>query len=441
MVGRNKRDSSTRILVFPSCSEPGLEIVRALIDQPGLEVIGGSSLPAYRDPSFLFLKTHLSVPWLGSEGFQKSFAKILRDHLIQVVFPATDALIAQLSRTNIGDVKIIAPRPEVAEILLSKSKTYTRLKNAVPIPHIYEVDEAVDFPAYAKPTEEAGMRGHMQVNDAEELAIARQRGLLVTEFLPGEEFEVNCLSDLDGNLLYSNIRRFGRRLGGSILDSQRVEDATMTAYVESIASELRIEGPWFAQFKRNRDGMPVLMEANARIGGGSGLNRYCGVNIPLFAVKLFTGQTITKLRASGQVAVARCLQFLVNIEPIKLVVWDLSSFLRTDDKINPKVMACLFDLKNRGIRQHLLCRAGVEIRQFLKDRKVPDVFERIIEVQKGDLSGYLGSLRRLCQRPFRQNVFVTRTFDANRQAIQKELPEIRIVTPDVLELLGLERIF
>lgn|GEM_PF-2838324 len=40
----------------------------------------------------------------------------------------------------------------------------------------------------------------------------------MTEFLPGEEYEVNCLSDLQGSLLYANIRRFGRRMGGHVLE-------------------------------------------------------------------------------------------------------------------------------------------------------------------------------------------------------------------------------
>ena len=267
--------------MFPTCSEPGLEIVRALIDQPGMEIVGGSSLPPSQDPSSLILRHHVTIPWLGAGEFHDALMNILRDYSIQVVFPATDSLIAALSRTDMGDVVLVAPSPDVSEICLSKLKTYERLEGVVPVPRVYEDDGEVEFPAYAKPLEEAGMRGHMQVNDPEDLRIARKRDLLVTEFLPGEEYEVNCLSDLQGSLLYANIRRLGRRVGGHVLDSQSLEDEDMTTNVEAIAAELRIEGPWFAQFKRDRQGRPVLIEVNARIGGGSGLNRFGGVNLPL----------------------------------------------------------------------------------------------------------------------------------------------------------------
>ena len=182
-----ERTGPIRVLVFPACSEPGLEIVRALIDQPCLEIVGGSSLRPSHDPSTQILKHHVTLPWLGTEEFQDALMKVLSDHGIQVVFPAADSLIAALSHMDMGDAVLVAPRPELAEICLSKRKTHERLEGVVPVPRVYQADAEVEFPAYAKPLEEAGMRGHMRVNDPEDLRIARKRDLLVTEFLPGEE--------------------------------------------------------------------------------------------------------------------------------------------------------------------------------------------------------------------------------------------------------------
>ena len=109
--------------MFPSCSEPGLEIVRALIDQAGLEIVGGSSLAPSRDPSSLILRHHVTIPWLGAGEFHDALANVLRDYRIQVVFPATDGLIEELSRTDAGGVTVVAPRSEISEICLSKLKT------------------------------------------------------------------------------------------------------------------------------------------------------------------------------------------------------------------------------------------------------------------------------------------------------------------------------
>ncbi len=425
-----------RVLVFPSCSEPGLEIVRALIDQPGLEVVGGSSLPPARDPSSLILRYYVTLPWLGAGDFHDALAETLRAYRIQVLFPATDSLIAALSRWDMRDVALVAPRPEVAGMCLSKSKTYERLDGVVPVPRVYEEDGDVEFPAYAKPREEAGMRGHMRVNDPEDLRIARKKGLIVTEFLPGEEYEVNCLSDLRGGLLYAHIRRLGRRVAGHVLDSQSVDDARMTTCVEAIARELRIEGPWFAQFKRSREDCPVLIEVNARIGGGSGLNRFCGVNLPLLSVRLFTGQSFPKPKVSRQIAVTRSLQFYVHTEPIDRVVWNLSALTRSEGKVNPRAMACLFDLKNRGIRQDLLYPAGMDVRRFLREQEIPACFEEIVCYGEAEQGGCTEAFRRLCPEPNGKSVWVTGGTDPAPQEIQEQLPGIRVVTPDTLEMLG-----
>jgi hypothetical protein len=435
-----KRTGPIRVLVFPTCSEPGLEIVRALLDQPGLEIVGGSSLPPSQDPSSLILRHHVTIPWLGAGEFRDALMNILGDYRIQVVFPATDGLIAALSRTDMGDVVLVAPRPDITEICLSKLKTYERLQGVVPVPRIYQDDGEVELPAYAKPLEEAGMRGHMRVNDPEDLRIARKRDLLVTEFLPGEEYEVNCLSDLHGDLLYANIRRLGRRVGGHVLDSQTVLDPHMTTYVEAIAAGLRIEGPWFAQFKRNRQDRPVLIEVNARIGGGSGLNRFGGVNLPLLAVKLFTGQSIPKRIVSRQVAVTRSLKFYVNTESIDRVVWTWSSLTRSDGKVNPRAMACLFDLKNRGIRQHLIHPAEVDVRHFLKEEEIPCFFEEILPYGEEGQGGCVATLHRLYGDPSGRDVFVTDGTDPSPHEIREQLPAILVATPDTLEILGWERL-
>jgi len=101
---KKEQTGPLRVLVFPTCSEPGLEIVRALIDQPGLEIVGGSSLPPSQDPSSLILRHHVTIPWLGAGEFRDALMNILGDYRIQVVFPATDGLIAALSGTDMGDV-------------------------------------------------------------------------------------------------------------------------------------------------------------------------------------------------------------------------------------------------------------------------------------------------------------------------------------------------
>ena len=225
-----------------------------------------------------------------------------------------------------------------------------------------------------------------------------------------------------------------------MLDSQSVEDTEMTAYVEAIAEELRIEGPWFAQFKRNRQDRPALVEVNARIGGGSGLNRFGGVNLPLLAVKLFAGQSIPERIGGGPVSVTRSLQFYVNTEPIHRVVWQWDSLTRRDGKVNPRAMACLFDLKNRGIRQCLIHPVGEDVSRLLKEAGIPCFFEEILPCGKEGRDGWEEALLHLCGEPSERDVFVTKGSDPSPQTVRERFPDLLVATPDTLELLGWEKL-
>ena len=180
---------------------------------------------------------------------------------------------------------------------------------------------------------------------------------------------------------------------------------------------------------------------NARIGGGSGLNRFCGVNLPLLAVRLFKGRSIRKPVASGQAAVSRSLQFYVHTEPFDRVVWKLGSLTRSDGKVNPRAVACLFDLRNRGVRQFLLHPAGMKARSLLEEAGIPCFFEEILpyEGKEGE-RGWVAGLRLLCGDPSRRCVCVTDGTDPTAQEIHEQIPELLLATPDTLEMLGWERV-
>jgi hypothetical protein len=168
------------------------------------------------------------------------------------------------------------------------------------------------------------------------------------------------------------------------------------------------------------------------------LNRFGGVNLSLLAVKLFTGQPVHKPILTGPVEVSRSLQFFVHTEPIQRVVWKWSVLTRRDGKPDPRVMACLYDLRNRGIPQHLVYQVETDIGRFLGDRGIPRFFEKMVSYGDERLESWHDALCGLCSEPFRESVFVTDGLDPSQQEVQEQLPGIRIATPDALELLGTE---
>lgn len=424
----------TRTLVFPSCNEPGLEVVQALAKSNKIEVVGGSSIDPEFDPSRWILRHHLQCPPLSAPNFRPAFEALLRQHRIEMVFPTTDGLVAEFSRWNVDGVRFVATNAEAANIFLSKSRTYERLSTVVPVPDRFDAGATV-FPAYAKPDVGGGGRGHLVLHGPEELRLAVRDGLLMTEYLPGPEFTVDCINDLNGNLLFANVRLRGHIGRGIALGTCSVAHRDIAAHVDAIARAVRIEGPWFAQFKLAADGQPKLTEVNVRVAGSMGLTRLSGVNIPAMAVFLFLGHKVVVPRPMNGIAINRCLKNIGTIDDFSWVVWDLEdTLLRKDRRPDPDLVAVLYDLANRGKRQLLLSLHPDPKGQIL-EHKLPGLF---VEVRSSrDKPGDLAELVTTHGIDLRDCIVINDS-NSERLAFEKRFPDLRILSPDAVEVLGRE---
>jgi hypothetical protein len=289
---------------------------------------------------------------------------------------------------------------------------------------------------FAKPDDGSGSKDIMDVRTPNDLAVAVERGLLLSEYLPGDEYTADCVSDMDGRLLFVNPRARSRIGRGIALSAETEDDPRIISAVGRIAEELKIRGPWFVQFKKNDDGEPVVLEVNARIAGSMGVTRMCGVNIPLMSVFLFSGEKVRAPRPRRGVLVNRALDFSVEHEPFEAVIWDWDDTLtRKDGKPNPDAMARLFDLKNRGVRQFLLTK-NPDVEALMERMLVPGVFEDVRVCD--DKPSALGALLRDYDLNPESSVMVNDSY-AERFAIEDLFPSLRTVTPDALECLGRER--
>jgi len=426
-----------RVLVFPSCNEPGLEVIEALLKSNKIELFAGSS-PAYVefDPSRLLLRNYLVCPHLGEPRFRQEFERLLAEHAIDLVFPTVDSLVAEFAAWRLPRTRFVTPREEIARLVASKSATYERLEQVVPVPRRY-AHGAAPLPAFAKPDSGGGAKGAFHARTAYDLALAAERDLLLSEYLPGDEYTVDCLSDLSGTLLHCGVRLRGS-VGRSIsLGTKQVRDEEIEGHVRAIATELRIEGPWFAQFKRNAEGRPVLLEINARGGGSTGLTRLGGVNLPLLTVFVYHGVPVRVPRPRAGLTVVRRLRNLVEGVSVDAVIWDLDdTLIRKDRRPDPDCMAALYDLRNRGVRQFLLTRNG-DVEIVIDHHIVPRVFEAIT-VADDKMNGLETMLRAYALDPSR--VAVVNDSWSENLAFQQRLPGLNTLTPDMLELLGRERV-
>ncbi len=424
------------VLVFPTCNEPGLEIIQALSKSNKIHLFGGSSDKGDYDPARHFLQHYLPLPHYQAPGFKEDFQRICRDYAIDAVIPAWDPLVEVFSEWRMENTVFITPRPEIAHLLMSKSATYARLKGIVPVPVVYS-HETAPRPVFAKPDRDSGSRNIMHVQTPEQLHLAKAQGMLLCEYLPGPEYTVDCISDREGRLLFANARLRANIGRGIALGTRTVHDPHIQESIERIAGHLRIEGPWFAQFKENAQGEPVLIEINARVGGSMTLTRLSGVNIPLIAVFMYTGHPVRVPQPRSEIVLNRCLRNFAEPEPFEWAIWDWDdTLLRKDGKPDPESIACLYDLNNRGVRQLLLSK-NADAPALLQQHRLPDFFVevRCAEDKAGALAEWF---ERYHIAPSR--CIVINDSYAELFLLQERFPELRILSPDALEYLGREKI-
>lgn len=425
-----------RVLVFPSSNEPGLEIIHALEKSNKVELFAASSVNPTYDPSALLVKHHLTLPFMTDQNFKKELVRLCRKHHIRYIFPTVDAVIAELSGWHLPGITCITSSAKTTNLVFSKKLLYRKLKQSIPVPAVYHTSQKPRLPVFAKPDKGSGARDCKVITTQDALAQAKKMGLLICENLVGEEYTVDALNDRNGNLLFYN-PRLRANIGKSIsLGTSSAQDPVIDSYMKTITKNIRIAGPWFAQFKRGKDGILKLLEINCRIGGSTTLTRLSGVNIPLLSLWIFAGYPVSVPKPLSNIVVNRYLSNAVAQVNFQTVIWDLNdTIISKRHTVDPEVVGYLYDFKNRGKTQLLFSKTK-RVNGLLRRYRIPNFFQTV-RYTPNKVSAIVTYLKR---HRIKANTCVV-VNDSNREnlELQKRLPDIITVTPDAVELLGKEK--
>lgn len=205
------------ILVFPCGSEIALDIYSSVKFSTYFHLIGANSIDDHG--KYVYEDYIDGIPFVDSPEFIPALRKIVVDREIDAIYPAMDTVITKckLFEKELG-CKVIASPADTTKVCLSKKLTYEKLKGIIDIPKVYNplfIDSS-DFPVFAKPIVGYSAKGTKKLNNQEEVNnyLKGKDNMLVVEFLPGEEFTVDCFTDQTGKLLYSGARKRNRISNG-----------------------------------------------------------------------------------------------------------------------------------------------------------------------------------------------------------------------------------
>jgi hypothetical protein len=370
----SEQKSLFKVLIFPCGAENALELHDALAYCVNIEVWGASGQDDHGE--HVFRNYVGNVPYVQNPQFVPAFNEILKRCKIDVVFPTHDT-VAEFFANHRSEIacRVIMADDETARVCREKRRIHERFADCAFAPRVYATPAAVDaFPIFTKPNIGEGGRNTQVIRTAEECvrALAARPDLLLVEYLPGEEFTVDCFTDRHGVLRFVGPRERSRIFYGISVHSRSVP---LTPEINDIAAEinrrLRFRGLWFFQLKRAASGNLKLMEISTRAAGTMCLYRHQGVNLPLLSVYDAMDLNVEILQNGFPIEVDRALfnRFRTSFE-YDTIYLDFDDTLICRGEVNRYVLLLLYQAAKQGKPVHLLTRHDGDIHQALADARI-----------------------------------------------------------------------
>jgi carbamoyl-phosphate synthase large subunit len=217
-------------------------------------------------------------------------------------------------------IKCLVSPVESLEIANNKSRLYEFLQwRGLPVPEFRVVETVEQFkeaikelgypgkPVCFKPSVSNGSRGFRiiseQMNELDLLFNQKPSALymspadairilssgkfpelLVSEYLPGEEYSVDCLANRGETVLVvPRLRK--RMINGISVEGEFVKEESIIAYCSKVIKELKLHGNIGIQVKRSVAGQFLMLEINPRVQGSIATCLGAGINLPVLAIK------------------------------------------------------------------------------------------------------------------------------------------------------------
>jgi carbamoyl-phosphate synthase large subunit len=277
-------------------------------------------------------KDFVTIPVASDENFIASILSVCKQKNIHVLMPlVTKELLSLASNveafTRIG-VKVMVSSAASIEIANNKSRLYEFLQwRGIAVPDFRVVEHVAQFETAAKelgfpekqicfkPSVSNGSRGFRIVSsqiDEQDLLFNHKPGsafvslydairilsarnfpeLLLSEYLPGDEYSVDCLARRGKSILI--VPRLRKKiLNGISAEGEFINNPEIIDYCKKIIHDLDLHGNIGIQVKASLQGRFLIIEINPRVQGTICAALGAGINLPLLAIKQEMNQHFT----------------------------------------------------------------------------------------------------------------------------------------------------
>jgi hypothetical protein len=370
------------ILVFPCGSEIGLEVYNSLFCQKDINLIGVNSVND--NGRFVYQNYIGDAPYIDDDNFIEFFKKIVEIHNIDYIIPAMDIAIYKLKKYEKElNCSVLASPIETLEIIRKKSSTYEFLKDKILTPKI--INEKNVYPIFSKPDIGSSSRNTIKIESDIDFEYAKNKfpNNILLEYLPGEEYTVDCFTDKKGDLKFVEARIRSRIHNGISVETNIIKDKKIFEIAKIINKNLILDGSWFFQLKKNINDEYCLLEIASRFAGSSVINRLRGINFSYLNILNQTGD-IEIIKNDFSIVLGRALDIktITNINYENVYI-DYDDTLIIKNKVNTDALKFLYKCLNENKNIFLITKHDGSILDSLKKFKIDErIFSKIIQIKK-----------------------------------------------------------
>jgi len=377
------------VLIFPAETGIGLEIFDSLRYKRNLRLLGATSVTHTSYADFLYQKVH-RLPFVTEKGFLDDLNTLIEHEEIEYVFPCHDDVCLALSNMrNSINAKVIGQSYEINSIVRYKSRTYEALEGHIQVPEIRCLhDGDCRFPVFCKPDKGSGSRGTYLIEQRSEidniLSNIDPNKYVFIENLPGDEFTIDCFSNVVG-LMFCGGRTRSKTMGGMSTISKTENRPIFREMAEAIQRVLPMRGAWFFQVKEDQNGAVKLMEVAPRIAGTMCLYRMLGVNFSELSI-LEADCVPLEVQAHNIYAeVSRTLPFgqvYSFSERFGDLYVDLDDTLILDEsRVNTELVGLIHHWRNTNRKTHLVTRHVHNPIETLSSFRLDNLFDEVYHLR------------------------------------------------------------
>lgn len=372
----------TRVLVYPCNSENAQEIHRSLNSCVNVEIFGVSNKDCHAELSFT--NYYKCLPSFKDGEFLKKLNNFLSEHQIDFVFPTHDDLVLFLSK-NTCEVKaeIICSPYETAVLCRNKALFYEEIRCLPFCPTVYVSARDLTEDVFLKPVAGQGGQGtaHLALKEVQEKHFSEE--FIVMEYLPYDEYTIDCFTDKTGTLLFHGARKRKRTLGGICVRSEIVAIEELSLIAHELNTRIKFRGPWFFQAKYDKNWNPKVLEISSRVAGSMNTYRPRGINFSLLALNDWSNNALSIIDNGLDYEVDRTLHSRYLVDFFYTTVYiDLDDTIVVKGKINLNAIVYLYQCQNQGKDVYLLTRHNeIDLEDYLEEMRISaSIFKDVLFV-------------------------------------------------------------